>query len=160
MDENYFRSHGFAGLPAQTFHHKRIVYSHLPGHRKGQYPAAGNPAPHTAPAKENHPQQETLDFSALTAFSEDDPEAAAEILRTFISETKKNREYMEEALAKRNMEGITAIAHKLLPLFTMLGATRCIPALTWMEQRRGTAEISEEAVEKTNFYSKRNRKSN
>ena len=44
-----------------------------------------------------------------------------------------------------------------LPLeeeFTMLGATRCIPALTWMEQRRGTAEISEEAVEKTNFIVK------
>ena len=36
----------------------------------------------------------------------------------------------------------------------MLGATRCIPALTWMEQRRGTAEISEEAVEKTNFIVK------
>lgn len=49
------------------------------------------------------------------------------------------------------MEDITAIAHKLLPLFTMLGATRCIPALTWMEQRRGTTEIGEEAIEKTNF---------
>ena len=49
------------------------------------------------------------------------------------------------------MEGITAMAHKLLPLFTMLGATRCIPALTWMEQRRGTTEVSEEAVEKTIF---------
>ena len=61
---------------------------------------------------------------------------------------------MEEALAKKNMEDITAIAHKLLPLFTMLGATRCIPALTWMEQRRGTTEISEEAVEKTNFIVK------
>ena len=47
-----------------------------------------------------------------------------------------------------------AVAHKLLPLFTMLGATRCIPALTWMEQRRGTTEISEEAVEKTNFIVK------
>ena len=80
-----------------------------------------------------------------------DPEAASEILRTFISETKKNRECMEEALAKKNMEDITAIAHKLLPLFTMLGATRCIPALTWMEQRRGTTEIGEEAIEKTNF---------
>ena len=114
-------------------------------------PATGNPTPHIAPAKENHPQQETLDFSALTAFSEDDPEAASEILRTFISETKKNRECMEEALAKKNMEDITAIAHKLLPLFTMLGATRCIPALTWMEQRRGTTEIGEEAIEKTNF---------
>ena len=23
-------------MPAQTFHHKRIVYSHLPGHRQGR----------------------------------------------------------------------------------------------------------------------------
>lgn len=153
MDENYFRSHGFAGCLHKPFTINELFTAIFQATGK-DVSAAGNPAPHTAPAKENHPQQETLDFSALTAFSEDDPEAAAEILRTFISETKKNREYMEEALAKRNMEGITAIAHKLLPLFTMLGATRCIPALTWMEQRRGTAEISEEAVEKTNFIVK------
>ena len=153
MDENYFCSHGFAGCLHKPFTINELFTAIFQATGK-DVSAAGNPAPHTAPAKENHPQQETLDFSALTAFSEDDPEAAAEILRTFISETKKNREYMEEALAKRNMEGITAIAHKLLPLFTMLGATRCIPALTWMEQRRGTAEISEEAVEKTNFIVK------
>ena len=153
MDENYFRSHGFAGCLHKPFTINELFTAIFQATGK-DVSAAGNPAPHTAPAKENHPQQETLDFSALTAFSEDDPEAAAEILRTFISETKKNREYMEEALAKKNMEDITAIAHKLLPLFTMLGATRCIPALTWMEQRRGTAEISEEAVEKTNFIVK------
>ena len=150
MDENYFCSHGFAGCLHKPFTINELFTAIFQATGK-DVSAAGNPAPHTAPAKENHPQQETLDFSALTAFSEDDPEAAAEILRTFISETKKNREYMEEALAKRNMEGITAIAHKLLPLFTMLGATRCIPALTWMEQRRGTTEIGEEAIEKTNF---------
>ena len=35
-------------------------------------------------------------------------------------------------VARIGKKDITAIAHKLLPLFTMLGATRCIPALTWM----------------------------
>ena len=153
MKPEEFKAYGFAGCLHKPFTINELFTAIFQATGK-DVSAAGNPAPHTAPAKENHPQQETLDFSALTAFSEDDPEAAAEILRTFISETKKNREYMEEALAKRNMEGITAIAHKLLPLFTMLGATRCIPALTWMEQRRGTAEISEEAVEKTNFIVK------
>ena len=153
MDENYFCSHGFAGCLHKPFTINELFTAIFQVTGK-DVPATGNPTPHIAPAKENHPQQETLDFSALTAFSEDDPEAASEILRTFISETKKNRECMEEALAKKNMEDITAIAHKLLPLFTMLGATRCIPALTWMEQRRGTAEISEEAVEKTNFIVK------
>ena len=150
MDENYFRSHGFAGCLHKPFTINELFTAIFQVTGK-DVPATGNPTPHIAPAKENHPQQETLDFSALTAFSEDDPEAASEILRTFISETKKNRECMEEALAKKNMEDITAIAHKLLPLFTMLGATRCIPALTWMEQRRGTTEIGEEAIEKTNF---------
>ena len=150
MDENYFCSHGFAGCLHKPFTINELFTAIFQVTGK-DVPATGNPTPHIAPAKENHPQQETLDFSALTAFSEDDPEAASEILRTFISETKKNRECMEEALAKKNMEDITAIAHKLLPLFTMLGATRCIPALTWMEQRRGTTEIGEEAIEKTNF---------
>ena len=61
---------------------------------------------------------------------------------------------MEKALAEKNMEGITAMAHKLLPLFTMLGAARCIPALIWMEQKRGTTEVTGEVAEKTNFILK------
>ncbi|MDE6799715.1 MAG: response regulator, partial [Phocaeicola sp.] len=148
MDERYFRSHGFASCLHKPFTINEL-FTTISRSTGKDIPATGNPAPHEEPAEENRHPKEALDFSALTAFSEDDPEAAAEILRTFISETKKNRKCMEEALAKRNMEGITAMAHKLLPLFTMLGATRCIPALTWMEQRRGTTEVSEEAVEKT-----------
>lgn len=37
----------------------------------------------------SHTDSSSLDFSALTAFSEDDPNAAKEIIRTFVSETKR-----------------------------------------------------------------------
>lgn len=101
MDENYFRSHGFAGCLHKPFTINELFTAIFQATGK-DVSAAGNPAPHTAPAKENHPQQETLDFSALTAFSEDDPEAAAEILRTFISETKRT----ESIWKKRWRKGI------------------------------------------------------
>ena len=148
MDEAYFRSHGFAGCLHKPFTLNELftVIAQVTGK---DIPALPSPA-----EEDNRPHREALNFSALTAFSEDDPEAAAEIIRTFISETEKNREHMEKALAENDMEGITATAHKLLPLFTMLGATRSLPALTWMEQKRGTTEVTEEAAEKTNFLLK------
>lgn len=49
---------------------------------------------------------------------------------------------MATALENEEIEGITAMAHKLLPLFTMLGANTSIAPLTWLEQRRGTTEMS------------------
>lgn len=152
MDENYFLSHGFAGCL-----HKPFTISELfsaISQATGKDIPADAAAISTETTEINQPPQEKLNFSALTAFSEDDPEAAAEIIRTFISETEKNRKHMEKALAEKNMEGIAAMAHKLLPLFTMLGATRCLPALTWLEQKRGTTEITDEVIEKTNFIVK------
>ena len=142
MDENYFRSHGFAGCL-----HKPFTVNEL-------FTVISRTTGKDISAAEARDCPPALDFSALTAFSEDDPEAAAEIIRTFISETEKNRACMEKALAEKNMEGITAMAHKLLPLFTMLGAARCIPALIWMEQKRGTTEVTGEVAEKTNFILK------
>ena len=176
MDENYFRSHGFAGclhkpftinelftvlsqaigkdIPAAGAHDYAQTH---PQNQASDYYRAQSCVPTgdlMATTGESQPQQKALNFSALTAFSEDDAEATAEIIRTFISETAKNRESMKKALTEKNMEGITAIAHKLLPLFTMLGAARCIPALTWMEQKRGTTEVTDEVIEKTNFIVK------
>ncbi len=43
------------------------------------------------------------------------------------------------------MAALAATAHKLLPLFTMLKAAAGIPALAWLEQRRGTADVTPEA---------------
>ena len=51
------------------------------------------------------PEDTLFNFSALTAFSEDDPEAACSIIRTFIEETGKNADRMQQALTDREVDG-------------------------------------------------------
>lgn len=86
--------------------------------------------------------KQELDFAALTMFSADDKEAATEILRTFIRETNKNRTALADALTASDASGITALAHKILPLFRMINASSCIEPLIWLEAHRGE-ELSE-----------------
>ena len=146
MDIDALQEHGFAGCLHKPFTINELFTAIFQVTGK-DVPATGNPTPHIAPAKENHPQQETLDFSALTAFSEDDPEAACSIIRTFIEETGKNADRMQQALTDREVDGIAAMAHKLLPLFTLIGASESVASLRWLESCRGE-EFSEE-IEKT-----------
>lgn len=145
MDEAYFRSKGFAGCL-----HKPFTINELFTVIRSFTPAPetlSNDQPELTPVLLE--KNRKLNFSSLTAFSEDDSEAAIEIIRTFISETQKNRQQMKEAFEQKEMNGITAMAHKLLPLFTLLGAQQCIPALTRLEQLRGTTDITEEVTEST-----------
>ena len=165
MDEAYFRSQGFAGCLHKPFtvHEllttvSQTICKEIPTIETDPY-TYPNASTHSSfvPSGGGHnspSRQAPLDFSALTAFSEDDAEAAAEIIRTFISETEKNRVRMEKALEEKDPAGITAMAHKLLPLFTMLGAERCIPPLKWLEEKRGTTEMTDEMAHKTNFILK------
>jgi len=78
----------------------------------------------------------------------DDPEAANEIMCTFINETQKKRETLTKALKEKDMPNTTAIAHQLLPLFQMLKAERCINELLWLEERRTETDFPSEAEEK------------
>jgi len=50
---------------------------------------------------------------------------------------------MEQAFEAHDMRAIAGMAHKLLPLFTMIKALRAIPALSWLEQRRDKEYIEE-----------------
>lgn len=143
MDEAYFRSYGFSGCLHKPFTIHELLTTISQVTSKA-----------ISGADNTSVRQTPLNFSALTAFSEDDAEAAAEIIRTFISETEKNRIRMEKALEEKDPAGITAMAHKLLPLFTMLGAERCIPSLKWLEEKRGTAGMTDEMADKTNFVLK------
>ncbi|WP_297328360.1 hybrid sensor histidine kinase/response regulator [uncultured Bacteroides sp.] len=77
-------------------------------------------------------------FSALTAFSEDDPEAARTILESFISETRCNTERLQQAIAAENMDEVAAVSHKMIPLFTLLGATDLVNLLKALEASQGT----------------------
>lgn len=112
MDETALREHGFAGCLHKPFTVKELLMV-------------------VSRAK--------IDFSALTAFSEGDPEAGRAIIQTFIEETGKNAERMRQALDDKDVDGIAAMAHKLLPLFTMIGASEIVPLLSQLEASRGEA---------------------
>lgn len=139
MDMAAMHEHGFAGCLHKPFTVKELLLTV----NEGQLSAD------EAHITEDMQQSGGgLNFSALTAFSEDDPEAARSIIQSFIEETGKNADRMQQSLANEDVDGIAAMAHKLLPLFTLIGATDAVPLLNWLEARRGEC-FSEEIGEKT-----------
>lgn len=78
-----------------------------------------------------------LNFSALTAFSGDDPDAAKSILESFVVETRLNVDRLRQALETEDTDGIAAMGHKMLPLFTLLGASELVTLLKELEASRG-----------------------
>lgn len=136
MDESALHEHGFAGCLHKPFSVKELL----------QAVNEGQPATVASPLVENT-ENAAINLSALTAYSEDDPEAAHSIIQTFIEETRKNADRMRQALSDKDMDGIAAMAHKLLPLFSLINASRAVALLNWLEMRRGQIFV-EEACEK------------
>lgn len=147
MNETDFQQKGFAGMLQKPFNQselKKVVKNALP------HLTVSDNIPDTSPVqKEAHETSPHTDqpynFSPLTAFSEDDPEAAKEILRTFAQETQKNMEKLQTAISSKDMEALCATAHKMLPTFLMIEAQKAIPLLKWLEQQRGTQTYTPEA---------------
>lgn len=147
LNENDFLQKGFAGMLQKPFNQselKKVVKNAL------THLTVSDNIPDTSPAqKEAHETSTHTDlpynFSPLTAFSEDDPEAAKEILRTFAQETQKNMEKLQAAISNKDMEALCATAHKMLPTFLMIEAQKAIPLLKWLEQQRGTQTYTPEA---------------
>ena len=78
-------------------------------------------------------------FSSLTAFSVDHPEAAKSILESFMAETRLNADVDEMA----------AVSHKMIPLFTLIGAAELVALLKLLETSHGvpfTGELKEHAL--------------
>ena len=109
MDKAALHEHGFAGCLHKPFTVKELLMTVNEGQLS---------------ADEAHITEDMatagINFSALTAYSEDDPEAASSIIQTFIEETGKNIERMQQALNDKEVDGIAAMAHKLLPLFSII----------------------------------------
>ena len=136
MDKAALHEHGFAGCLHKPFTVKELLMTVNEGQLS---------------ADEAHITEDMatagINFSALTAYSEDDPEAASSIIQTFIEETGKNIERMQQVLNDKEVDGIAAMAHKILPLFTMIGADETITPLKWLEACRG--EKFSEKIEET-----------
>lgn len=147
MNEDDFLQKGFAGMLQKPFNQselKKVVKNAL------THLTVSDNIPDTLPVQmktyETSPHtDQPYNFSPLTAFSEDDPEAAKEILRTFAQETQKNMEKLQAAISNKDMEALCATAHKMLPTFLMIEAQKAIPLLKWLEQQRGTQTYTPEA---------------
>lgn len=137
MDKDVLCEHGFAGCLHKPFTVKELLMIVNEGQLS---------------ADEVHITEDMvntgINFSALTAYSGDDPEAAYSIIQTFVEETKKNVERMRQAFVDKDTDGIAAMAHKLLPLLTLIGASDAIAPLKFLESCRGesfSTEISDTA---------------
>lgn len=100
------------------------------------------------PSERTDREMHELDLSALTAFSEGDQEASNSIILSFISETRKNLKILSEGLAAEDAVSIANIAHKMLPLFTLIHASEVVQLLSSLEEKRNdsfSAVISEKA---------------
>ena len=85
---------------------------------------------------ERVPSSQKYDFSALTAYSADDPEAAASILQSFLSESRENLQRLQAGLQSENVAELSNVAHKMIPLFTLIGASDIVALLRRLEGAR------------------------
>ncbi len=76
----------------------------------------------------------TFNFDSLTAFAGEDKEASASIIRTFAEETRKSISLLQAALDSTARADASRVAHKLIPLFSMLGATALVAQLRMLEK--------------------------
>lgn len=136
LDEKDFQAKGFSGMLQKPFNQSDILqiftrlFSVQPVSDSSETSATETPE-----HKEEVPTY-TYQFTPLTAFSENDSEAATEIMKTFIQETYKNIQSLQEALQTKDSQQLCAIAHKMLPTFTMIEAKEIIPTLQEMDRRR------------------------
>ena len=79
-------------------------------------------------------RQATCGLSALTSFAKGDPEAAMAILRSFVEQNRLHISKLTEALECADIDTISALAHKMLPIFTMMGYGDTVEMLKRLER--------------------------
>lgn len=145
MDESDFQRKGFAGMLQKPFSQSDLcrILTHVFSLQTNE---AALPTQTGIPSSPKLEEEKSYNFSPLTAFSEDDPKAAREILQTFSQETRKNLKKIQDAMQMEDMESLCAVAHKMLPTFIMIEARKAIPSLQWLEQQRGNHNYCQEAT--------------
>ncbi len=145
MDESVFLEHGFSACLYKPYSLKELheVLCRVTSLQTDIVCTEGE----IEDRKEEKPEDAPY-FSALLAFSAEDLEAARDIMDSFIRETGKNKDVLRNATTQQDVSSITAMAHKLLPIFTLLEVRRVRELLTSLERRREqsfTEEMRSEA---------------
>lgn len=133
MDAGDFSARGFAGCLRKPFTANELVavLNTVCGADAAVPPAGGGVA--TVGAE----QADGVDFSALTAYAGDDTAAARGILESFAEQGAANCALLERALDDGDAAALKAVAHKMAPIFTMLGAVQVAAALRTAESWEG-----------------------
>ena len=150
MKPEEFKAYGFAGCLHKPFTVAEL-FRELDMEGIGQMPALQDERVSESAAE--HPAEHTsgtsapgcpYNFSALTAFSGDDSDAADSILKSFISETRINAGRLQKAVDMADMDEVAAVSHKMIPLFTLIGATELVGELKILESLRGASFTEEQ----------------
>ena len=136
MKPEEFKEYGFAGCLHKPFTVAEL-FRELNAEGIGQTSAVRSEVAAAETVEASSPDA-PYDFSALTAFSGDDPEAAKSIMESFVTETRLNAERLQKAADAADMDEVAAVSHKMIPLFTLIGATELVAELKILEGLRGT----------------------
>lgn len=123
MRREEFVAHGFAGCLHKPF---------TVGELLDELGQAGE-APKATEAPDS-PKE--LDFSSLTAFSAGDPKEAKSIVESFLAETRLHAARLRKAVECEEVEELAAVSHKMIPLFTLIGATKAVALMRLLESSR------------------------
>ncbi|WP_418698090.1 hybrid sensor histidine kinase/response regulator [Bacteroides sp.] len=145
MKREEFTAHGFAGCL-----HKPFTVAELLRELDMEVAEAlSHDASDSSSVASTSQSSAVYRFSALTAFSGDDSDAARSILESFVSETRLNADRLRRAVDSEDTDEVAAVSHKMIPLFTLLGASRLVDLLKVLETSKGspfTEEIKEQAL--------------
>ncbi len=136
MQRAEFLKHGFVGCLHKPFTVTELLQE-LKVEEAGEVNGAFDSAADSLLSTLHTPLNKVLDFESLTAFSGDDPDAAKSILESFVTETRLNAGRLQQALETEDADGVAAMGHKMLPLFTLLGASELVGLLKELEASRG-----------------------
>ncbi len=127
LDAADFTARGFAGCLRKPFTYSELI-AVIRAACGGAVPEADEPA-----ASETS----GVNFDPLTAYAGDDAGAARSILASFAEQTAANCAELEKAVENGDARSVKALSHKMLPIFTMLGAAGVADTLRRAETHEG-----------------------
>lgn len=91
--------------------------------------------------------------SALIDVVKDDKESSLEILKAFVQDTEKNNTELQECFEKNDLDNASHFAHKMLPLFKMMGDENLSEVLLKLDRKKVVSDEEKDlAINKIRQY--------
>jgi signal transduction histidine kinase/CheY-like chemotaxis protein/HPt (histidine-containing phosphotransfer) domain-containing protein len=85
---------------------------------------------------DNTDLEKGFSLTSLKSFLSNDKDALQEVLKTFIKTTKENLVVLEKSIAEKDMIEISAIAHRIAPMFKQIQASEISKILDNLERKK------------------------